>query len=323
MYKFLITSLLVAVSSCKSDEGRETELVNITNFNVIIAPDLSNRINPVIHPKPVHDTIIINSIYDDIPKFIKSGGRTTQQKDVFTLDFINTGILNDLNFNQNSVKIDFGQFEKRQTDRSDYIRSKLKNDIIIAKKNVKAIYENSVKNPHGSDIYNYLNSTINNILVSEEVSIHKVSEYIEAEVSTKNILILITDGYIENSTTGSGYQFTESTIQKIRKDFINKKQKDLNAFIAENSQFQINPLTNKSLSECKIIVVEMIDRSLDSNGVAKQYPTDFDIMRSVWEQWFEQSNISDFQFVKAQNTPEQVLSQITKFIAKRPSNKKD
>lgn len=316
MHKSLILLISFIALSCNEDKKINDEIVQVSNFNIIIAPDLSNRINPKIHPKPIHDTIIINNIFKHIPDILKIGGRSAHQKDIFTFDFINAGILNSSNFEANNFQIDFSQFQNNQLERSDYIRNNLKKDILSVKQNIKAVYEKSVNDPHGSDIYNYLNSTVNNILVSEEPTIINLDN-LNVEVSTKNIIILFTDGYIENATEGSGYQFTETTVNKIREQFIIQQAKDLNSFIADNPQFQINQLTNKSLKDCRIIVVEMVDRSLDTNGVARKLPTDFDITRAVWEHWFKQSNITEYEIVKSQNTYNQVISQITKFINKQ------
>ncbi|WDO11688.1 hypothetical protein MH928_10125 [Flavobacterium sp. WW92] len=324
MYKSLILLVSFIALSCNNDKNIDKkvndEIVKVSNFNIIIAPDLSNRIDPKIHPKPVHDTIIINNIFEQIPDILKFGGRSAHQKDIFTFDFINAGILNSSNFEASNFQINFSQFENNQLERSDYIRNNLKKDILTAKQNIKAVYDKSIKDLHGSDIYNYLNSTVNNILVSEEPTIINLDN-LNVEISTKNIIVLFTDGYIENATEDSGYQFSEATVNKIRKQFISQQSKDLNSFITDNPQFQINRLTNKNLKDCRIIVVEMVDRSLDSNGVARKLPTDFDIMRAVWENWFKQSNIAEYEIVKSQNTYNQVISQITKFINKQASKK--
>ncbi len=321
--KYYCLAVLTAAISC-GDEKNDTiqkEVADISNYNIIIAPDLSNRINPHIHPKPIHDTVIINDVYEQIPTFIKTGNRQSQQMDVFTFDFINGGAINKISVNQNNIKVDFSQFGTRQLERSDYIRKGLTKDIASAKESIAEIYKYAINNPSGADIYNYLNATVNNVLVPEDFTITEITSYLDARTSTKNIIILFTDGYIENVTKGAGFQFTGSTVRKIRENFNKSEIKNLNHFIAAHPQYQINPLTNKNLEHARIIVVEMIDRSLDENGVATAHPTDFVIMRAVWEHWFKQSNVLDYEFINAQNTSEQTLTHIKKFIAKQAGHK--
>ncbi len=319
MKYYFLPMLVFVLSTCgdERDTVIEKELVDVYNYNVIIAPDLSNRIDPKIHPKPVHDTVIINDLFEQIPELIKTGNRKSQQMDVFTFDFINGGALNKLAINQNDLKIDFSQFESRQLERSDYIRKGLERDVATAKKNVAAVYQYAHNNRSGADIFNYLNATVNNVLVPENFVISEITPQLDARTSTKNVIVIFTDGYIENVTKGSGFQFSGSSVKKIREHYKKSNIKNLNQFIKENSQYHINPLTNSNLRDANILVVEMVDRSLDQYGVATEHPTDFVIMRAVWENWFKDSNVKDCDFVQAQNTSEQTLSHIKKFIAKQ------
>src|SRR5690606_30800647 len=124
--RILFITLPLLLMNCGKEEKELKEEVYVNNFNIIIAPDLSNRINPAIHPKPVHDTIIINRIYEAIEQnFLKIGGRQTNQQDKYTLDFINRGALNSSKFKQEDFTIDFNRFGTNQLDRSNYIRNVL------------------------------------------------------------------------------------------------------------------------------------------------------------------------------------------------------
>lgn len=317
----LLSTLLFSIllSTCAKDHQDEKapEQIEIKNLNVIIAPDLSNRIDPKIHPKPVNDTVIINGLYDAIEnRFLKIGGRSSLQKDTYILDFINRGALNSENINSEDFIIDFEKFGTKQLLRSDYIRSGLKKDVSRCKSHVKLLYDTQIKNPSGSDIYSYLNSTVNNVLSNSSVEKFELSPGIEGVVSTENIIILFTDGYIENATTQKGYNLSKKTIDKIRVDFNKTKSDDLETFIKDNPSYLIKPLKNPSLAEVNLIVVEMVDRSTDKNGVSVLHPTDFEIMAAVWSQWLKQSNCHNFKFVPAQNSADQVISQISIFIEK-------
>ena len=60
------------------------------HFNMIIVPDLSNRIDTVNKPKPVGDLEIIGGVLDDIyPEFLCENRINAHQQDRFILEFTN------------------------------------------------------------------------------------------------------------------------------------------------------------------------------------------------------------------------------------------
>src|SRR5690606_24252425 len=98
------------------------------------------------------------------------------------------------------------------------------------------------------------------------------------------------------------------------REFNNSGEKSLKVFINNNKKFHVTALNNEKLNNVHLIVVEMVDRSLDKNGVAISHPTDFEIMKEVWDLWLNQSKLKSVDFVQAQNNPKQVISRIERFM---------
>ena len=79
---FLIIGVLLVLSSCTKSDSFTTiqasgaslpssqekilDTINIVHYNIIIAPDLSNRVDDRLYPKPVFDAAIVQKILDNI-----------------------------------------------------------------------------------------------------------------------------------------------------------------------------------------------------------------------------------------------------------------
>ena len=70
------------------------------HFNMIIVPDLSNRIETQEKPKPVSDLNIVEGILNDIaPVYLKSDRRMMNQQDRFQIGFTNQSLISKYNIN--------------------------------------------------------------------------------------------------------------------------------------------------------------------------------------------------------------------------------
>lgn len=318
MYRNLILLLPFSfLYSCGTD-GKETRTSNklgTSDYNILIVPDLSNRIDANIHPKPIKDEELIGVILDSIPAIQKLGGRSTNQLDIYKLDFINRGILAQTNIRQENLTIDFRNFEGKLNDASEYRRNKLKTDINSFKDNLTAVYKYSLANNAGSDVWTYFNE---NVKLSElEIKEKKIplgnSENDSIIKSNKNVVILLTDGYIETGFRNSGYSITQALVNDIRTKFNASGSKDLENFITSNPQFHIKK-TEYSLSNLNIFVAEIIDRSLNPHGIALQHPTDFEILQILWANWLKNSGAKNFVIKKAYTNKEQFYIDLKEFL---------
>ncbi|MCS3557265.1 MULTISPECIES: hypothetical protein [unclassified Sphingobacterium] len=299
--------------ACSGGDKTAKKEVMIKDYNIIIAPDLSNRINMMKYPKPLHDTLLIREVIDHADDLLKLNDRSSGQSDIYKIDFINRGILNSSSFDPKKMTIDFSQFGSKQLDRSNYIRKELNSDKQEFADEVNRVYDYSLQNQTGADVWNYFNETIKTSLV--DVSPQFLNETTNAIVNKKNtnVVLLLTDGYIESANQGKGYKLGPEMIEKIRKAFNASGKSELQEFIVQDSSYAINK-TNFNLKDANIFIAEMVDRSLDKYGVSKVQPTDFQIIKVIWEKWLKDSGASNVKVIQAVNTKQQFYKEFEQFL---------
>lgn len=299
-----ITLLSVSILSncCKKTDTSSTDsssdIPKIYDYNVLIVPDLSNRINSEIHPKPLHDTVLINNIADNIENLLKTKNRQMNQLDTYKIDFINRGILNQNIADAQKLEINFRTFKDDQRESSEYKRGQLKSDISSLKNNLSKIYTYSLQNLSGSDVWNYFNQTISNSLITTPDTKIAISDNQFIIKGTRNIVVLLTDGYIESTNTTSGYVLDQKSIRNIRDHFLASGNNDLEKFILSKPEYHIRK-TFTPLKNTSVLILEMTDRSLDKNGASTIQPTDFEIMKILWSQWLKASGASKVKIYPA------------------------
>lgn len=311
--------LSLCINCCEKSLPPPDKYSKIFDYNVLIVPDLSNRINTEIHPKPISDTMLINTLFDSIPSLLKIKNRQMNQMDIYKLDFINRGILNNSIINNQASEINFINFKNRPKEASDYKKQKLKSDISILKNNVFKIYNYSLQNTAGSDVWNYFNQTINSSLIDEKDQIIDIGNNEKIIKNTKNVAVLFTDGYIESANNSAGYTFDQQSIKKIRQEFINSKSIDLEKFIQSKPEYLIKKTSN-NLKNVNVLVLEMVDRSLDKNGSTTVQPTDFEIMKIIWTQWLKSSAAAHVEIYPAFSKRTDAYDAVKKFMIEISNN---
>ncbi|MEI2271672.1 hypothetical protein OHD16_05920 [Sphingobacterium sp. ML3W] len=309
IFPLFILSLLV---SCQNDDSKKQQVM-LKDYNIIIAPDLSNRINTQLYPKPIHDTVLIQELIDHSDELLKLNNRSSGQLDVYKLDFINRGILNTSSFDPKRMTIDFNRFSNNQLDRVSYIHKGLKSDVEAFSDEVNRVYDYALKNQSGADVWNYFNETIKSSLVDVSPKRIDGSSKIIVDKKNTNVLLLLTDGYIESPNKGRGYRLGSELVSKIRKDYNASGKRDLAAFIEADSSYTINK-TDFNLKDVNIFIGELVDRSLDPSGAAKEQPTDFQITKVIWEKWLKDSGCTNVKVIQAVNTKEQFYQEFEQFL---------
>ena len=166
--------------------------------------------------------------------------------DKFSVDLINKGLIGIYKINTEALNIDFGPFADNQLARIDYIMGrsdrKLKNDINSFNTEYLRINTKAGLANHGADIWTYFNSGI-------DASIVKASFKKGNTIQTyRNILILMTDGYIEAGIYGKGYDLSKQKVDAFRKAYLKAGASNLERFLDLNPQFKINPVNNQYLT---------------------------------------------------------------------------
>ncbi|WP_316738086.1 hypothetical protein [Pedobacter aquatilis] len=309
--KFIIVIALITISKASLFAQHQKEVIH---FNLIFAPDLSNRLNEKMYPKPINDTTIVRGILKEIwsPNLMRYK-RSEGQMDHYRVDFINKGLINLYNINTNLLNLDFQRFD-RQSDRINYIMARnnvtktLNKDINIFMNEYRKIISKASISNNGADVWSYFNSGIDDRIILPSKSNGKVIQRF------RNIMILMTDGYIEAGIYHKGYDLSAAKINAFRNAFLKSKESDMAVFLSENKNFKIKPAQNAHLKNLELIVLEMYDRSLSKSGAARSQPTDMEIMKVIWSDWLRNSGVKRFQLKSCANSQMEVVQSVLNFL---------
>jgi hypothetical protein len=301
----------------------KSDTVEIIHFNVIIAGDLSNRIISELNPKPIDDTLIIFDFLENLEQIVNFK-RSTDQYDKFSFDIINKSLITQHNINLDLMRIDFSKFGTNQMERIQYLKNtgqrKLIDDLKIFKSELSKSYEFGRNDNNGADLYAYLEGFNKfNLGKGPEPFVYQKVAYKNVY---KNILILLTDGYIEAGFYGQNackgnlcYYLSSNKIVEFRKKFEKSGEQNMVSFFKKEG-YGIVPIENNALKEFEILVLEVNDRSLDKSGNTTVKPTDFEVIKLFWEDWFLQSGIENYNIVPISTSREVVEQEILSFIKK-------
>jgi uncharacterized protein YbcI len=303
---FLAFTLL---TSCQKGNGTETKMtvdhntVINQNLNIIISPDISNRISP-LYPKPLNDIEIINKVMDMyFPFLYRSGNRAIGQKDKILVQLTNPQLVSTYHINTNPLEINMSKMsnDERIKYLTDSVQSiSYHNDKISLINEVKKTYEKALENTVGADIYGLFNNHLNeNIVLKDE---QPKTMYGKTVINkNRNILILLTDGYIEaglygKPAEGNRYFYLDNdVIKKFRKEFLASGEKDMKKFFTENN-YGIMPVKNEALKDLEVFAIEFYDRSLSKkSGNNTVRPDDFEIIKLFWEDWLTKSGVKRYK----------------------------
>ena len=328
----LIVSFFL-LTSCGNDLNKKDLAINKSDLNnekvnnhlnIIITPDLSNRISFHTQNKPVNDTVLIKELLDIYyPDIYKSNNRITGQKDEISFLFTNPTIISKHNINMEDLNINFSDFNDGQ--RIQYLVSFTKDiplyelDKKRMNKEVRRIYNNFLINPGGADILNFFNTQMNASKIKKNSNPIKIDQTIVYN-NQRNILVLFTDGYIEAGMYGENncqdkqcVFLDETKVNEFRESYKASGKKNMKIFFEENN-YGINPIENDQLKNLEVIVVEMYDRSLASSGSQRKIPNDLDILKLFWSDWLEKSGIKKYKLYGTVSSKDEFKKNIISFI---------
>lgn len=293
------------------------------NLNIIITPDLSNRVVTKRYPKPVNDVDLVHSVFDNYyPELYEYGHRVNGQKDVIHLAFTNKNIIREYNYTAD-FKIDI--YKKEAANRLylktfDGAEPQFKADSRQIVENLTEVYKKAEITPAGADIFSFFKNRITS-LVKQDILGQKVQNYV-IDTKFRNIVVLFTDGYVEAGLYGKSncvgnqcYYLTHQNIHKFRKDYKkNGKDLDLKTFFEQNG-YGIVPIENKQLKNVEVYVCELYDRSLNKRtGSQTVVPNDLDIIKLFWSDWLTKSGVKKFELKETVGTVEEFQLGLKSFI---------
>ncbi|MBV7532851.1 hypothetical protein [Chitinophaga sp. sic0106] len=304
MSKFLhflfVTILFIKCGpSEKGSNEPSGKQISVTHFNILFVPDMSNRVNPGLYQRPLADMDILSVITQNLYPTILRFKRAENQQDKLMIDFVNKGLINQYGVNTDKLLIDFSRFAN-QNDRINYIAERegvnrtLRSDINEMSLEYSRINNLAIKQNTGADIWSYFHQGIDEkrVLPVSKPLIYMNNRYVN---SYRNILILLTDGYIEAGIFNKGFDLSKKSIDMFRKAFLQSGESDMGLFLQRNKQFQIKPVNNQLLQNLEVLVMELYDRSLSPAGVATIHPTDMEIIRLFWTNWLQNSKVKRFE----------------------------
>ncbi|TMM28658.1 hypothetical protein FDT66_13730 [Polaribacter aestuariivivens] len=293
MKNIILVLFLILGISCKKDkikdevlEQSEYETVKLlgkkSNLNISILLDLSDRINPKLHPNNTMDIYkrdigYIKSIAQTFEIHVRNK-KTRRINDKIQLFIDPEPEEKELNKKIKDLKINF---TRSNAKRNSILQTSKKYEKIT-----ESIYESAIKDNSyiGSDIWRFFKN--------------KVEDYC-VEDGYRNILIILTDGYMyhKNSKKRNGNRSSYLTHNFIKNNRISNVDIPIKDF---------GYISNvKDLSNLEILVLGINPYEGNLN--------DEEIIHSYFEKWFKEMNVKKFD-TKNTDLPSNTEKIIRKFI---------
>jgi hypothetical protein len=319
-----LTSMFCVCALTSGSQRSEAQLIrDITHYNVIIVPDLSNRLN---RSTGLKDVTIVDSIVHNIYPKVARFNRATGQKDRYSIVFSSTKLGNLYKADLSRMQIDLGAFKNDQKSRIEYVTGRnpvhnLQSDVASFTLEFARIEMLAKQKTSGADIWSFMNAGLDqNLMMYPEppVTFNK-QQYRNIH---RNIVILLTDGYIEAGLSPSqgcdGKQcryLSGQLIAQFRQAYKSRpdRSESLQAFFNRN-RYGITPANNPQLRGAEVLVLEADDRSLTKTGNSTFFPTDFEIMRLFWEDWMKKSGVRHFEVYPVARDAKEARDRFLSFI---------
>ena len=247
------------------------------SLNLIVVPDLSGRINDEINnPGQIrNDTSLLNEIWRSFQEATK---RKINSGDRLLIDVTGKdqaqgrfrSLANDLIFDLSAFK--------NKSNRLFFINKERQ-----FKNNVAELYRLAQQNPQGADYWRYFNDGLRRNIRSPTL----FTDY-------RNLLIIITDGYLEAQTKqATGTAIYTGTYQE-RLNAFNKLKAGRSLTDAVAAITPIMDCSNH-FQNLEVLVLEVNARHNTSPQEPKDpgTPRDVDILRKLWTDWFVKLEIKN------------------------------
>ena len=302
-------------------EKRKVTALHKEHLNIVIVPDMSNRVDINLHQRPIQDETIINTILDQIhPKLLTSGNRRTHQKDRYCISFTNQRLITQHGIQTANLEIDFSRFD-RQIDRIEYINGRNKesnfgDDLRKMKEEITSCYEAASRSYAGADVWSFFNNLSEN-LIRIDSNVRTAANGVQITNKMRNIIVLLTDGYIEAAVYPKDRvcnSLSQARIADFRKNFLRSGQGRTVKQFFSDEHYGITPIDNEMLENTEVLVMEIDDRSLDNSGNALLQPSDAEIIDIFWMDWFEKSNVKRFSIEPVVSSQSEAQTCINRFL---------
>ncbi|SDE24158.1 hypothetical protein [Riemerella columbipharyngis] len=285
----------------KEEKGVETN-TSVTpqnkQLNITLLLDLSDRIEPDKYPAvPAHSERDIAAVKEIVNVFKEDMRHKGNFKMKGKMKVLFSPVPENPEINQIANKLNIDTKPLNPAEKTELY----KNIYADFEQNLTKIYETTLQTKKyvGSDIWRFFKNDVKDLAMQEdEKQDDKITQY-------RNILVLITDGYIFHVNTkmkeANRYSYiTPELIQanKLNNENWKKKIEDLDFGL-------INPRSEKDLSNLEVIVLEV--------NPSKSRPYEEDILKEVLGKWFKEMGISKYAIYQT-DIPENTKLKIKNFF---------
>lgn len=318
---FISNSLTVVAQG----NSKTTKTNFITHYNIKVVSDLSNRLDSDLYPRQLEDREIIDEILKVFPGVFRNYNRLAFQKDKISYGLLNPLEFRDYNNYKNDLTIDLGSFGQDQFKRVDFVKNRndntLDKSIINFNKAVEKIYQNTLKRGsfYTADSWGFFKQVVDENYFNLTNPINTVM----AKDISRNIIIILTDGFIEvadrnsfNSCKTSSCELLNTyQIDKFR-NYYNGLESDITLKEAfKNSGFGIKPVNNPNLNGVEVLMLEFNGRSKTKSGRITKSPTDFQILKLFWEDFLLKEGVNKVAIKNVQPSTDNINTIVKEFLA--------
>jgi hypothetical protein len=289
---FIVITLLLASCKCSSDNNPSSNIKanNLTNkqLNISILLDLSDRISPEINPlAKKYDIENIKTITEIFKSNMADLG-AYKAKGKIQVFLKPTPIDANINATISNLMIDCSKMDNKGRK---YVYDNL-TELYIT--NLEGIYQLTITTSGwlGSDIWRFFNDEVKDLCI-------------ESDINYRNILIVLTDGYLyhpdsQDKYESNRYSFLTKNIQQYRRQ--DWKQ------MIEKDDFGIKT-ERTDLNDLEVLVLEL-------KAPPSSPKLDEDILAFLWKKWFSEMNITHYE-VYPSSEPVYTKKRIEKFFLER------
>lgn len=292
MKYFILALALVALASCgeqpsgteartKKDEYPLIPASKDKQLNVSVLIDLSDRINSKLdnrQPKQAErDINIINILSSAVKKNVAAHG-SFQAKTRYNVYFHPEPSDKKTRDIASRLSVNWvGSNDMQQAKQNKLRYQQMEGNFAEGLKEIYGIANNASSYP-GSDIWRFM---------KDEAKI----KCIEPDTSYRNILVILTDGYLYYKQGRQQVKNRYNYIERGTQQFARFRDPDKLANEFDAQDYGLIPAT-KGLENLEVLVLECRPE--------EAYPQDFDIMQKYWYKWLKEMGVKHVEIYKSQ-----------------------
>lgn len=272
------------------------------SLNLVIVPDLSKRIVDVgNNPDQIrNDSVLLSELWSQFERITRT---KINSKDRLLVDVTDNGQAGGL-FRTVADNLVFNLSEHKDKSNRIYFENVKER----FSENVAKLYALAKENPIGADYWYYFSRNLNKKLLKSTFS----DEY-------RNILVIITDGYLEaqNSERTGVTFYTGSLAQRAQTCSSLKRGASIPDAIS-NSELGIRDCQDH-FPDLEVFILEINERKkrTKEEPFDPGTPCDYDILRYLWSDWLQKLEIKNAKkdfFIQRNDAMELTKGEIKKFM---------